>query len=162
VAVVGGVRKAAAADAAELVRLRAVMLTEVRDRAVPPGPWQEAAERVLRERLGGSHLAAYVVDAPGEAGVLAACAVGALDQRLPGPDNPSGLAGYVFNVVTDPAHRRRGHARACLSALLDWYRDRGVTRIDLLASEGALDLYRGIGFTRTDSVTMRLSTQEPR
>nr|WP_243710189.1 GNAT family N-acetyltransferase [Micromonospora sp. KC213] len=37
----------------------------------------------------------------------------------------------MFSVATDPGRRRRGYARACLEALRGWYRERGVTKIDL-------------------------------
>ncbi|WP_207914029.1 GNAT family N-acetyltransferase [Micromonospora sp. KC213] len=62
---------------------------------------------------------------------MASCAIGSIDRRLGGPDNPSGEIGYVFSVATDPGRRRRGYARACLEALRGWYRERGVTKIDL-------------------------------
>ncbi|MFG1741954.1 hypothetical protein ACGFLT_28385 [Micromonospora chalcea] len=48
--------------------------------------------------------AAFVVDAPGGAS-LAACAVGTVELRLGGPDDPNGPAGYVFDVSADPAMR---------------------------------------------------------
>ncbi|MCM2578068.1 GNAT family N-acetyltransferase [Streptomyces meridianus] len=154
------VRRAAPADAPELVRLRQVMLDSVR-----PGPsdtsWQPAAERTLRTRLaaGDGDLAAFVVDGPDG---LTACVVGAIEYRLASPGNPTGTTGYVFSVATDPAHRRRGHSRGCLEALLEWYRERGVTRVDLRASPEAEPLYASLGFVRTSDPAMRLTLSEPR
>jgi ribosomal protein S18 acetylase RimI-like enzyme len=92
----------------------------------------------------------------GTAPALAACATGTVELRLPGPDNPTGLMGYVFNVATDPDLRRRGHARACMTALLDWYRARGVHKIDLHASAEAEQLYVSMGFARNHAPAMRL------
>lgn len=150
-------RPATAGDAAELVRLRGLMLAAVTGAEPPPGPWQDVAREDLREWLAepeGS-LAAFVVDAPD--GGLAACAVGAIERRLGGPTNPSGRVGYVFNVCTDPEHRRRGYSRACMTALLAWYRRRGVRRVDLRASAAGQPLYRSLGFQATRDPTMRLS-----
>lgn len=152
------VRGATAADAVELVRLRAVMLGSMEGRPPAPGTWQDEAVATLRERLGGpaATMAAYVVDAPGGPG-LAACAVGTIDRRLGGPENPSGLTGYVFNVVTDGAYRRRGFSRACVTALLDWFAARGVAKVDLRASPDGEPLYLSLGFVPTSGPTMRLS-----
>ena len=147
-------RPAGPDDADELVRLRAVMLN-----AVNPGDgsdeWRSYARERLVQRLGSSSLAAFVVDRPGGPG-LAACVVGVIEERLGGPGNPSGRSGYVFSVATDPDMRRRGYARACLVALLDWFREQGVRKVDLRASAEGEPLYRSLGFVRTPEPVMRL------
>ncbi|MEU7907307.1 GNAT family N-acetyltransferase [Actinoplanes sp. NPDC049118] len=143
------IRRAGAGDAGELMRLRTVMLEAT-------GPWLEPGTAILRRRLGDPEdlLAAFVVDRPDGAG-LAACAVGAIDERLPGPGDPTGLRGYVYNVATDPGYRRRGYSRACMAALLRWYDRRGVTAVDLRASPEAEPLYHALGFRRTGHPAMR-------
>ncbi|WP_307869059.1 GNAT family N-acetyltransferase [Micromonospora sp. C95] len=151
------VRRANVDDARELVRLRAVMLGALSDAPPEPGEWQHTALRTLRQQLPdpAADLAAYVVDAPGRPGMLAACAVGVVDLRLGGPVDPSGRSGYVFNVATDPAYRRRGFSRACLGALLDWFAGRGVRTVDLKASPEGEPLYRELGFRSTSMPAMR-------
>ncbi|MBT2232431.1 GNAT family N-acetyltransferase [Nonomuraea sp. NEAU-A123] len=163
-------RRATAADAAELVRLRGVLMTDLARHEGAGDGWQEAADATLRERLAEPHptLIAFVVDQPDQPdrpdrpseperpSLLAACAVGTVERRLPGPVNPSGEIGYVFNVATDPAHRRRGYSRSCMTALLAWYRDRGIGTIDLLASPEGEPLYRSLGFVRSADSAMRL------
>ncbi|MCA2225963.1 GNAT family N-acetyltransferase [Nonomuraea aurantiaca] len=165
-------RRATAADAVELVRLRGVLMTQLAGHRSADGSWKESAEAMLRERLAEPDptLVAFVVDRPDlvdragqpdRAGLLAACAVGTVEYRLPGPGNPSGEVGYVFNVVTDPAHRRRGYSRSCMAALLDWYRDRGIRTIDLRASSEGEPLYRSLGFALSRDPAMRLRLQPP-
>ncbi|WP_407988669.1 GNAT family N-acetyltransferase [Kitasatospora sp. CMC57] len=143
------VRPAVPEDAVELVRLRGLMFEAMSGRP-DPGGWQPVAEQVLRERLDGPDelrtMAAFVVDDPDRPGRLAACAVGTLERRLPAPGHPDGLFGFVFNISTDPAHRRRGHGRACTEALVAWFDARRVTRIDLHATESGEALYRALGF----------------
>ncbi|MEV4133477.1 GNAT family N-acetyltransferase [Dactylosporangium sp. NPDC049742] len=149
-------RRATAADAGELVRLRMVMF-QAMDGVVPEaGEWAEQAASSLRRRLPGddARTAAFVVDRPGEPGRLAACAVGVIDERLGSPSNPAGLSGYVFNVSTDDGYRRRGFSKACVAALLGWFRDNGVVRAQLHASEEGYDLYRGFGFRDVDHPSM--------
>ncbi|WNO74745.1 GNAT family N-acetyltransferase [Streptomyces sp. AM8-1-1] len=148
-------RRATPEDAVELVRLRKVM----QDSCHGPNPdvsWQPAAAATLRARLAepDGDLTAFVVDRPGG---LAACAVGIVEHRLGGPGNPHGVSGYVFSVATDPDMRRRGHSRACMEALLAWFEERGVRKIDLRASSEGEPLYTSLGFARTPDPAMRLT-----
>ncbi len=164
------VRRATPEDAEEVVRLRMIMLNSLAP--VDDTGWQPYAVETLRRRLADpdGDLAVFVVDRPtgadgratGDgggfgAGALAACATGTVEHRLPGPDSPLGLVGHVFNVVTDPDLRRRGYSRACMTALLAWYRERGVRKIDLNASVAGEPLYASLGFTRNAAPTMRLT-----
>jgi ribosomal protein S18 acetylase RimI-like enzyme len=138
-------RRAKPDDAEELMRLRMVMLAGMPGATPPePGPWLEAGADVLRRRLTD----------PAER--LAACVVGAIDERLPGPGGASRWRGYVYNVATDPAYRRRGFSRACVRALLSWFAERGVEVVDLRASPDGEPLYASLGFVRTKDPAMRL------
>lgn len=149
-------RRAVPGDAEELVRLRQVMEESLSGPATDLG-WRPAAVATLRDRLGDPDgtMAAYVVDRPGGPG-LAACAVGTIEHRLGSSANPRGTTGYVFSVATDDDQRRRGHSRACMEGLLDWFRAHGVRRVDLRASPEAEPLYASLGFARTPDPAMRL------
>lgn len=151
-------RRAGADDAAELIRLRIVMLSSVEGADPPAGEWTELAAAALRRRLPGpdARIAAFVVDRPGEPGKLAACAVGVIEDRLGNPSNPSGRAGYVFNVATDRAYRRRGYSRACMLALIGWFADNAVAQVDLRASTDGQPLYEQLGFEVQPGPSMRL------
>jgi GNAT superfamily N-acetyltransferase len=152
-------RRATPADAGELIRLRMVMLEAVEGGTCEPGEWSREAVRALEKRLPGpgARTAAFVVDRPGEPGRLAACAVGVIDERLGSPANPTGLHGYIFNVSTDAAYRRRGFSQACMTGLLDWFRRRGVLRLQLHASDDGYELYHRLGFRDVQSVSMRIA-----
>jgi ribosomal protein S18 acetylase RimI-like enzyme len=151
-------RRAVPEDAPELVRLRRVMFIGIDGHGPEPGPWLANAEERLRKWLSDPDgaVTAFVVDWPDRPAALAACAVGAIDLRLASPDGPSGEVGYVFNVATDPDCRRRGYSRACMESLLGWFRQRGVRKVDLRASEAGEPLYRSLGFRRTKDPNMRL------
>jgi GNAT superfamily N-acetyltransferase len=140
-------RAATDTDIAELVRLRGVMFEDVGEAwGAPPADgagWQARCAAELRGQLVADAMKILVVD--GDEG-LAACGVGVIDQRLPSPYNPGGRVGHVFGVVTDPAHRGRGHGRAVMEGLLGWFHDSGVRRVDLNASPDGLPLYRSLGF----------------
>src|SRR4051812_1299791 len=119
-------RQATPEDAAELVRLRAVLL-QTFGRSGWDDEWREPAAETLRKRLAEPDptMAAFVVDRSDATG-LAACVLGTIESRLGGPGDPAGRVGYVFSVATDPDQRRRGHCRSCMVALLDWFRARGI------------------------------------
>jgi GNAT superfamily N-acetyltransferase len=150
-------RRATGADAAELVRLRGVMLASVEGQEAPDDGWRQVASETLRARLDEPDpmLVAFVMDRPGRPGALAACAIGAVQYRLAGPGNPTSETGYVFSVATDPDCRPQGYSRNCMTALLGWYRRRGITTIDLRATSEGEPLYRSLGFVPTPEA-MRL------
>ena len=139
-------RQATVEDAEELTRLREVMISSLAP--ITDDSWREPCVESFRDALADPDgaLQAFVTDAPDEPGVLAACSVGVIQQRLPSPSNPNGVTGYLLSVATDPRYRRQGHARTVVTATLDWLRDCGVERIDLHASQDAERLYRGLGF----------------
>ncbi|MET8470915.1 GNAT family N-acetyltransferase [Streptomyces sp. NPDC006422] len=170
------VRRATPADAEELVRLRKIMLDAMRPS--DDVEWQPYTAKTLRSHLAdeAGPLAVFVVDAPDAQdasdaadtpdplgtpavapGTLAACATGTINLSLGGPGNPEGTSGHVFNVCTDPAYRRRGYSRACMDALLAWFGERDIRRIDLHASPEGEPLYTSLGFVRTPAPAMRLT-----
>jgi GNAT superfamily N-acetyltransferase len=150
------IRQAVPADAGELVRLRAIMLGHFSAENWNDD-WREPARASLERRLAVPEptLAAFVADRPDGPG-LVSCVVGLVEERLGNPFNPDGRVGYVFNVATDPAYRRRGYSRACMEALLQWFRDQGAGAADLTASPDGEPLYASLGFTRKSDPAMRL------
>lgn len=141
------VRRASVEDAWELTRLRRVMLKtfqEIHDEA-----WEYACKDALEQALADPDgmIQAFVVDAGDFPGKLAACAVGVIQQRLPSPDNHSGLIGYIQSVSTDPDYRRRGYARAVVEATLEWLDSCDVPKTELSATTVGDDLYRELGFS---------------
>jgi ribosomal protein S18 acetylase RimI-like enzyme len=146
-------------DIEEIIRLRALMLESVDGIEVPPGPWVEDTTATLRERLSSSDptFVAVVVDQPDHPGRLACCVIGLIETRLGSPENPTGRFGYILNVCTDAAYRRRGYARACMEALLAWYAASDVPKIDLKATDEGEPLYRSLGFAPTSSSMLRYS-----
>lgn len=151
-------RQATEHDCADIIRLRKLMHDSMGTVGRPEPGWEKAASDLLRTQLRSPapYLMVYVVD--GDNGP-AACATGMVQNRLPSPRNASGLVGYISNVCTDVAYRRRGYARACMTGLMDWFNRQGITRMDLRASAEAEPLYASLGFERTTDPAMRLNTR---
>lgn len=152
------VRRAKPDDAEALVRLRALMFDAMGVEAGgEDAPWRAGAVKYFAEGLASPEsFAAFVVDDP-EAGVVAA-AVGHCNVHPPSPKDLTTTRGYLYNVSTDPAFRRRGLARACVIALLDWYRDETeVGQVELHATEQGDNLYQALGFVGSNYPTQRLT-----
>lgn len=164
------VRRARPEDAAEVLRLRQVMIDSLLpDRgagdlhAAWHTDWHADSLPVLTARLAepDGDFGAFVVDHPERPGALAALVAGTVEYRIGRAGNPEGRVGHVFSVATDPQTRRRGYARACMESLLAWFRERGVPQVDLNASAAAEPLYASLGFVRKPDPSMRLTFPAP-
>ena len=132
-----------------LTELRAMMLDRMAEGALATGDLARHVATVawFGERLadGDTH-AAYVIDVPG--GGVVACATGVVGTSgAPIPGIGRALTGEVSTVVTRPEVRGRGHARACVEAVLAWMDGLGVARAGLSATPDGESLYRSLGFT---------------
>lgn len=137
-------RRARMDDVDEVVRLAELMYGSMGMDASGED-WRRTAIEHVRRRL-GDDVAVFVIDAPTCPGRLAATGAGSIATRLPSPVNPSARVGYMQWVVTEPAWRRRGFARAIAAALVDWFADRGVPSVELHATRDGEGLYRTLGF----------------
>ena len=137
-------RRALPDDAAEVTRLRLQMFREL---GKTDDGWVDACVAELSDALGREppQLTAFVVDGSA-AGQLVACGVGYLERRLPGPGGGSGIHGHIGSMYTEVQDRRRGHARAILRSLLDWFWERDAERVQLWASDSSAPLFAVEGF----------------
>jgi GNAT superfamily N-acetyltransferase len=148
-------RRATTDDIDELIRLAAVMLAAM-GHDPSSEDWRGVARDLLPADFGAGSKAAFVVDHPDGGGRLIASAAGSITQWFPTVFNSDGRYGYVQWVATDPAFRRRGLSRAVMTSLLDWFRARRVSLVDLRATPEAERLYRSLGFTEPDPPSLRL------
>ena len=74
----------------------------------------------------------------------------------PGPMTMDPRCGFVFNVYTDPAHRKQGLARRLMDTMHDWCRGEGVERIVLNASTFGQPLYEQMGYVVASEPMMRM------
>ena len=105
---------------------------------------------------------ALLLDSP-QAAVLVAefegRLVGMLTVQILVSTAQGGAVGLVEDVVVDAAHRGRGIGEAMLAYLRHWSRQRGLSRLQLLADRDnlrALEFYRKQGWTTTALCGLRL------
>ncbi|HJV49004.1 MAG TPA: GNAT family N-acetyltransferase [Geothrix sp.] len=77
-----------------------------------------------------------------------------MKETVPTPVTPLSVRGYLFNVYTEPSHRRRGLAALLTEAALDLARDLGIEIMELHASLEAEGLYQRMGFVPTSEMRL--------
>lgn len=83
-----------------------------------------------------------------------ACVVATLARRVPSPNRPRGRSAYIDLLYTRPEHRRAGHGRRLLGAIIDQLGDLEVERVDLHVA-AADNLYVEHGFIKSATPSMR-------
>ena len=151
-------RRADLADAAALTRLRALMLAAMgSDPTAVPG-WALACEDAFARRLAEpDRFAAWVVDVDGRP---VSSGVGWLEEHLPSPGALDGRRGHVASMSTEPAHQRQGYGRDVFTALMGWFAELDVPRVDLRATEQGRPLYESFGFRELGGATMAWTASE--
>ncbi|HEU4394543.1 MAG TPA: GNAT family N-acetyltransferase [Planctomycetota bacterium] len=80
-----------------------------------------------------------------------------LRRLMPRPGFPRGfLEAHVLSVFTEDGHRRQGHARAVMEAIVRWCRARRVARVTLHASRVGRPLYLSMGFAVREELVLYL------
>jgi len=74
----------------------------------------------------------------------------------PGLYTPEPLRGNILNVYTEQAHRRRGLARALVTAARDWCAAQGIHVVILHSSDQGRPLYEALGFKPTNEMRIFL------
>ncbi len=77
-----------------------------------------------------------------------------LKDTVPTPVTPLSVRGYLFNVYTEPSHRRRGLAARLTDGALELARELGVEIMELHASLEAEGMYQRMGFVPTSEMRL--------
>ncbi len=72
----------------------------------------------------------------------------------PGPRYPGNRLAFVYNIYTEPAHRRHGLARRVMDVIHAWCREAGILSLALNASRDGQPLYESMGYVVTPSPMM--------
>src|SRR5262245_26218663 len=72
----------------------------------------------------------------------------------PGPRYFSGRLAFVYNVYTEPEHRRQGLGRMVMEAVHAWCRDEQIGSLALNASQFGQSMYESLGYAVTPSPMM--------
>jgi GNAT superfamily N-acetyltransferase len=136
------IRKAERADAAHLVRLRAIMLEQVIG-----GPVPAEDMRVIEEFFSGWDCEDPVCLVAEDKGKVLGCIAVSFYRLFPGTKNPSGLLAVIHNFAVYEESRGQGIGRAMFAYVLRDCRERGVGRVTLNATAMGRPLYESFGFS---------------
>ncbi len=147
------VRPATLADADALVRHRIAMFT---DMGVPldAAILEPAFRAWLAELMPTGTYRAWLAESA-DGAVAGGGGITVLPWP-PGPQYAGDRLAFVYNVYTEPAHRRRGLARLIMDTIHDWCRDHGITSMALNASRDGKPLYQAMGYAESSSPMMFL------
>lgn len=148
--------KATLDDIDDLIRLRIDFLT------MDQGRLSDQNEKDIRAQL-KVYLAKHIpledfiaVIAKHPTGKIASAAFLIIQERPANPSFIRGLTGTLLNVVTYPEFRRKGIASQVIGEIINEARQKGVSSIDLYATDDGRELYKKLGFVEPLYTSMRL------
>ena len=146
------VRMAATADVDALVRHRLGMFTDMGttfDAPLIDGLFR----RWLHTMMAAGEYQAWVCET--DAGQIVAGAGITLLKWPPGPSPlRSERIAFVYNVYTEPPHRKRGLARRLMETIHAWCAEHGIQAVALNAAPAARHLYESMGYMNAPSPMM--------
>jgi GNAT superfamily N-acetyltransferase len=150
------IRPATLGDADALVHHRVAMF---QDMGIPLDPARLGAifRQWLIETMPKGMYRAWVVETP-QFEIIAGGGITIIPWP-PGPQSDGDRLAFVYNVYTDPAHRRRGLGRLVMEAIHHWCREERIQTIALNASRFGQSLYESMGYAVTPSPMMFLALQ---
>lgn len=148
------IRPATIADIPEIISHREGMFRDMGTHADFPAMATALARWLATAMPAGDYRAWLAITPEGE--VVAGAGL-IVFPWPPGPLTMDGRCACVFNVYTEPAHRRQGLARQLMEAIHDWSRAQGIERVVLNASRDGHPIYKAMGYTDVDQPMMRLS-----
>lgn len=147
------IRPATIADIPQIVQQREAMF---RDMGIPAKfeAMSAAMERWLRDAIPSKKYLGWMAEA--NTGEIAAGGGLIVIPWPPGPMSMDPRCGFIFNVYTQPSHRKQGLARRLMDAMHDWCRAEGIERVVLNASVFGKPIYEAMGYVETGEPMMRM------
>jgi GNAT superfamily N-acetyltransferase len=146
------IRPAAPADAAQLVRLWALLFDE--EESAHAFNWARHAHEWFAHAVGDRNLARFpLIEIEG---TVVATAIGTLELGVPNPHCPQGRTVRLANLVTVPEHRRRGYGTLLVRDVIEWASSINADRVDLSATADGQRIYERVGFSLTRAPRMKL------
>ena len=145
------VRRAVIDDTPIIARHRAAMFRDMGDLSGDDvARLENAAFVYIRQMMAERRYLGWLVERRGE--VVAGAGM-IISQLLPRPGAIEGGAqALIANVYCEPEHRRRGLARALMTAMLEWCKRERMAKVVLHASLEGRPLYESLGFIQTNEM----------
>ncbi|MGR3540600.1 MAG: GNAT family N-acetyltransferase [Hasllibacter sp.] len=119
----------------------------------PPSVLVTAVPRIARARPDLLASGTYLIAEEGGRAVAA----GGWSRASPVPGGGARRLAHVRHVATDPAHLRRGLARAILTRCMDEARRAGMRGMACLSTRTAVPFYAALGFAPIEEIEVPLA-----
>ncbi len=143
------IRQASTQDIPVLVTHHRLMFEEIyllKGKAFEETEMEEmslAYYRKLERRIIEGTCIAHVVEIQKK--IVASAAI-SIVSKMPIPKDPTDKVGYLHSVYTDKKFRHKGFANQLIKSLISFCNSKGITRIELEASDAGQTLYEKLGF----------------
>lgn len=147
------IRRAGVKDIPVLVRHRRAMFEAMGERE----NLDEMSERFAewaQDAMEGDIFFAWLAET--ENRELVAGGAATLVHWPPSPSDSNPVRAFVYNVWTEPGHRKQGLARQIMEAIHVWCEERGIRTISLHASEEGKPLYASMGYKLTNEMRRKI------
>jgi len=148
------IRVATLEDLDVLIHHRIAMFTDMGKTFDAELLGREFAKWLMSTMPGGTYRA-WVAEA--DDGSIAGGGGATIIAWPPGPQYMGHSLAFVYNVYTEPSHRRRGLARQLMEEIHAWCRNNGVASVALNASHDGQPLYESLGYIVTPAPMMFFS-----
>ena len=148
-------RMAALDDVDDLVSLRVLMQQEIYDSEKYPltDNYLNLLREYFAKKIESKGYVSAVADLNGK---LVSANGLILYQKPPAITGGNGLIGYISNVYTVPAWRRKGIGKELMKMLVEHARQMEVTELHLWSTEDGKGVYQSLGFGDPDLAALQL------
>jgi GNAT superfamily N-acetyltransferase len=149
------IRQATLEDIKELVRLRRLMFEDMgyKDIKLLDEVDHNVAE-YLTKALPTQQFYGWLAETPDGTAVGSGGVV--IDYHPPQPRNLSGKSGYIMSISTDRSHRRKGIARLMMKEILNWLKQKQITKATLVSTPMSRSLYEELGFQERTAMKLQI------
>ncbi|MCP3760958.1 GNAT family N-acetyltransferase [Domibacillus sp. A3M-37] len=147
----GEIKQAGLRDLPEIALLKFAMFTEVGMNHILRDDFLLAVEKTYLSLYAEEKAIHFVIR---KNNVIIACAGAFLKEDIPYCFYRNSEYGFIGDVYVHPDFRKKGYARSLTNAALDWFAEKGIQTIRLLASDQAKPLYESMGFKGTDQMML--------
>lgn len=146
-------RAATLSDISIIASLKLKMFKEVGMEHVLKETFIQEVERIYKKLYEKGEAQHFVIEDKGE---IIACAGAFIKEDIPYCFYKESPYGFIGDVYVEQPFRKQGHARGLTADVIDWFSEREIKTIRLLASDNARKLYESMGFKGTDQMILHL------
>jgi ribosomal protein S18 acetylase RimI-like enzyme len=138
-------------DIAAITLLKQKMFKEVGMEHLLRDDFVKVVEKTYKELYETGKAIHFVIEHKND---IVACAGAFIKEDIPYCFYKEEQYGFIGDVYVEPQFRKQGYAIKLTNEVLDWFSNKEINTVRLLASDNAKKLYKSIGFKETDQMIL--------